>query len=55
MPCAVTLTVNKGEAKSEGKTKAGACALSWVDAEAAVGPAEQVPGQGLTLGAVGLR
>lgn len=35
MPCAVTLTVNKGEAKSKGKTKAGAGVLSRVDAEAA--------------------
>lgn len=46
MLCAVTLTVNKAEAKSEGKTKAGARALSWVDAEVAAGPAEPVPGQG---------
>lgn len=37
----LTLTVSKGEAKSEGKTETGAHALSWVDAEMPVGPAEQ--------------
>lgn len=51
IPCTITSTLSKGEAKSEGKTEAGARALSWVDAEVAVGPSEQgklVPDQELT-------
>lgn len=51
----LTLTVSKGETKSEGKTETGAHALSRVDAEMAMGPAERgrglIPDQGLTSAA----